>query len=79
MEKLKSIASPEQNYFAHFAMRYPVVVQNGHFELRTKEKSEFEPEEKKFSFLWKMEVCCLKWLENSTFSDKMKFFLEFRF
>ena len=23
-QKLKSIASPEQNYFAHFAMRYPV-------------------------------------------------------
>ena len=22
--KSKSIASPEQNYFAHFAMRYPV-------------------------------------------------------
>ena len=26
-EKLKSIAAPEQNYFAHFAMRYPVVQQ----------------------------------------------------
>ena len=24
-QKLKSIASPEQNYFAHFAMRYPVL------------------------------------------------------
>ena len=24
LQILKSIASPEQNYFAHFAMRYPV-------------------------------------------------------
>ena len=24
-QKLKSIALPEQNYFAHFAMRYPVL------------------------------------------------------
>ena len=27
-QKLKSIASPEQNYFAHFAMRYPVLENN---------------------------------------------------
>ena len=27
-QKLKSMASPEQNYFAHFAMRYPVHTRN---------------------------------------------------
>ena len=26
-KKIKCISSPEQNYFAHFAMRYPVELQ----------------------------------------------------
>ena len=29
LQILKSIASPEQNYFAHFAMRYPVYPETG--------------------------------------------------
>ena len=27
LKKIKCISSPEQNYFAHFAMRYPVTTQ----------------------------------------------------
>ena len=40
-EKLKSIAAPEQNYFAHFAMRYPVVLVGRYLQKLQKNRTSF--------------------------------------
>ena len=47
---------------------------NGHFELPGDKRSKFEPKEKKFSLVLKMEVCDLKTQQICIFSTKLNFF-----
>ena len=51
-----------------YTVQTNTVVWYGHFELPRREKSEFEPEEKKLSLVLKMKVCGLKTQQISIFN-----------